>query len=303
MSQLDTFRGFDVHAHPKRAQMIKQHRRLATALVGGLALLTLAACGSNSASGGTNPPAGNASGAPGGGQAGRGGAGQGAGSGFPGVSGLIVALSGKTIQVRTTAGQSAVSFTDKTTVTEQQKAAVSDAKAGLCATVRSSDTASGQSTPSTTITASSVNLSDQVDGSCRGGFGGGFGRNRPQGAPSGMPSGVPSGVMPSGAPGGGFGGASGVITAVTGSAMTIQETRGTETKTTVTVNLTGQTTYTRQAKTTTKAIATGKCVLATGKSDSTGALAATAVRLTTPVNGQCMAGFGRRNASGSQSGG
>ena len=97
MSQLDTFRGFDVHTHPKRAEMIKQHHRLATALVGGLALLTLAACGSNSASGGTNPPAGNASGAPGGGQTGRGGAGQGAGGGFPGVSGLIVALSGKTI--------------------------------------------------------------------------------------------------------------------------------------------------------------------------------------------------------------
>ena len=68
-------------------------------------------------------------------------------------------------------------------------------------------------------------------------------------------------------------------------------------------DLTGDTTYTRQAKTDTKAITTGKCILATGKSDSTGALAATAVRLSAPVNGECGFGGGRRNASGSQSGG
>jgi septal ring factor EnvC (AmiA/AmiB activator) len=84
--------------------------------------------------------------------------------------------------------------------------------------------------------------------------------------------------------------------------MTVQETRGTQ-QTAITVNLTGDTTYTKQAKTDTKAIATGMCILATGKADSTGALAATAVRLSAPVNGACTAGFGRRNASGSRSGG
>ncbi|GAA3619911.1 hypothetical protein [Microlunatus ginsengisoli] len=275
--------------------MINNQHRLATLLVGGLAVVTLAACGPSASSAGSNPsaPSGNASGQP--------------GRGFPGVSGLIVALSGKTMQVRTISGQSAVTYTGKTTVTEQQSTKASAARVGMCATVRSTDQSSAGASQGSSITARTVSLSDQVDGSCQVGFGGFGGRgNRPGGLPSGgpggeLPSGMPSGAIPSGAPRGGFGGASGKITAVSGSTLTIEQTRGTE-KSTVAVNLTGDTTYTEQVKTGTSAIATNRCVLATGKSDSTGALAATAIRLSAPVNGECGFGGGRR-ASGSQSGG
>lgn len=288
--------------------MIKTHRRLATVLVGGLAVFTLAACGSNATSTGGDQgaaPSGNPSARAGGGQSAR----------VPGVSGLIVSLSGKTMQVRTNSGQSAVTYTSKTTVTEQKSAKASDVKVGVCATVRSAaGSSSGSSSTPTTVTASTVSLSDEVDGNCQGGFGGG---NRPSRRTSGsqnggnaqsQPPGTPpsSGALPSGAPRGGFGGfggASGQVTAVNGSTVTIDQTRGTE-KTSVMVNLTADTTYTKQAKTGTDAIATNMCVFATGASDSTGALTATAIRLSAPVGGACgFGGQGRRNASGTQSGG
>lgn len=288
--------------------MINTHRRLATLLVGGLALLTLAACGGSGSS-----TDGQAQGQPSGasGQAG----GQGGQNGVPGVSGLIVSLSGKTMQVRTTSGQSAVTYTSKTTVTEQQSAKAADAKVGVCATVRSADGSASAGSSSTAITAGSVSLSDEVDGSCQRGFGGGSrpsgmpsgGSDRqgapPSGAASGGPAGAPSRAMPSGAQRGGFGGASGKITKVDGSTLTIEQTRGTD-KTSVTVTLTGDTTFTKQAKTDTDAIAKGKCVFASGKSDSTGALSATALRLSAATNGACqLGGQGRRNPSGGQSSG
>jgi hypothetical protein len=279
--------------------MINTHRRLAAVLVGGLALLTLAACAGSGSSTGGQAQAQPSRGASG--QAG----GQGGQYGVPGVSGLIVSLSGKTMQVRTTSGQSTVTYTSKTTVTEQKSAKATDAKVGVCATVRSADSSASAGSSSTAIAAGSVSLSDEVEGSCQGGFGGG---SRPSGMPSGggaggVPSGQPSGAMPSGAPRGGFGGASGKITKVDGSTLTIEQTRGTD-KTSVTVTLTGDTTYTKQAKTDTDAIAKGKCVFARGKSDSTGALSATALRLSAATNGECqLGGQGRRNPSGGQSSG
>jgi len=289
--------------------MTNTSRRLATVVVGGLAVLTLAACGSGatSTSGGQSAPSGGASARAGE----RGGQG-----GVPGVFGMIVAQSGRTLQVRTSSGQSTVSYTSKTTVTEQKSAKAADAKVGTCAMVGSTDTGSAGSSAGSTITASSVSLSDAVGGSCLGGFGGG---NRPSGMPSGgtdgrgtPPSGAPGngGVGASGQPSGarpslrgaGFGGASGTITAVSGSTLTIEQTRGSK-RTSVEVTVTGATTFSKQAKTGTDAIGKGKCVFANGKRDSTGALAATAVRLTSAVDGECSFGARGRRANGTQSGG
>jgi hypothetical protein len=42
----------------------------------------------------------------------------------------------------------------------------------------------------------------------------------------------------------------------------------------------------------------GKCVTAQGKADSSGTVAATTVRITDPVNGQCTTGFGGRRGTG-----
>src|SRR6476469_9246597 len=41
--------------------------------------------------------------------------------GFGGVSGLIVAVTGKTLQVRTTSGQSSVTYTGKTAISESRR--------------------------------------------------------------------------------------------------------------------------------------------------------------------------------------
>jgi hypothetical protein len=290
-----------------RRSFIRPHRWLATALTAGSTLVVLAACspagaGTSGAGGGSDQPPNAGSSAPPGARA---------RDGVPGVSGKIVARSGSTIQVRTVSGQNAVSFTGKTSVNQEKPAKASDVAVGVCATVRSVP-GTGADTTASTITAASVNLSEPVSGGCRAGFGGFGGAGRPNGRPSGAagtrsdapPSGSPSGGAPSGAPRG-FGGAGGLVTAVSGSSMTVEEVRGTAgTTTKVTVALTADTTYTRQVKAGTDAITTGQCVLATGPTDSTGAMAATAIRLSPPVNGVC--GFTRRGqgpSSGSSAGG
>jgi hypothetical protein len=80
--------------------------------------------------------------------------------------------------------------------------------------------------------------------------------------------------------------------------MVVEETRGASSeKTSVTVTLSGDTAYTRQTKAGTTAIATGKCVFATGKTDSTGAVTASALRLSAPVDGSCAFGGGRRQGA------
>ena len=92
--------------------------------------------------------------------------------GKPGVSGLIAAVSGKTLQVQGTDGQTAVSYGTKTMITEVATVTAAALKTGLCATVRS--TADGTSAaPTDQLTAASVTLSPAVNGRCDAGFGGG----------------------------------------------------------------------------------------------------------------------------------
>ena len=228
---------------------------------------------------------------------------------MPGVSGLIVALSGKTMQVRTSTGQSAVTYTSKTSVTQEKSAKAADAE-GRDVRGRPRHrhrVGSRPSAGSAKITARTVNLSDAVDGSCRAGFGGA----RTSGAAAGG-AGAHQGQPPAGTgstgPGGArgrFGGAVGKITAVSGSSITIEATRGGTSATPVTVTLTADTTFTALTKTDTRAIAKDECVFATGKTDSTGAMTAQALRLSAAVDGSCEFGGGRGAGvpSGGRSGG
>jgi hypothetical protein len=128
-----------------------------------------------------------------------------------------------------------------------------------------------------------------------------------------------------GFPGGGagFGGiVTGKVTAVSGSTITVESTRfgapngsaatssgaattgsaSTGEKTTETVNVTGSTTYTTEKKATASAVKTGLCATALGAADDTGAIAATSVTLSEPVNGECTSGArgfgGGRNGQG-----
>lgn len=282
-------------------------RPAAAVLLTGLAAVSLVACGPTSTDG---APAGAAT--PGvGGSRGQ--------FRMPGTSGLIVALAGKIMQVRTTDGQTAVTYTAKTAITEQRKASAADAAPGMCAVVRSTGTGASPSPSGQPLTAASVVLSAATGGSCQSGFDGRRAGGAPSGRasdgpgtpPGGAPSGGaggPSGGAPSGGPvgrrSGGFG-ATGKIAAVGASSLVVEETRpGSEQTSRVTVTLTADTGWTQEARAGASAVVKGRCVLALGKSDSTGAVTATSLRLSPAVKGACPTGFATgRNPGGTRTGG
>ena len=293
-----------------------------------VATLALAACGPASASGGGGAPAGGATAAPTGG-AGAGGAG---GQRQPGVNGLIAAVNGSTMQVQTRTDQTAVSWTDTTTFTTVTTAAVSDVTVGTCVTVLeppTSGTATGSATsgPATQLTAASVEVRPATNGECAGGFGGAGGPGGTAGAPgggatppAGAPTGASTGTATTGT--GGRGGAdfgrrpvAGLVTAVSGDTITVQETMrprgdGTASSTptaspttaTVTVSTTASTTYTAQKAGAATDVVVGVCANALGKADDTGAVTATSITLRPATNGSCTTGFGGAGGRGGATG-
>ena len=268
---------------------------LAAIAVGGLFMFT--ACGSDDT--GQDAPAADTQGN---GQQGGGMP----GGGMPGASGKIAAADGSTIQVQGSDSQTAVTYTDETTISQQVAGSLSDVKAGLCVTVTPAE---GSDSSDTAVTAGSVRVTEKSDGSCQGGFGGGRPSGMPEGGmPSGMPegeempSGVPEGGMPSGGPGAGGGfGTSGEVTAVSGDTVTVAATRfdpqaeeGAEPETTsVTVTTTGETTVTITETADATALTIGRCVTATVTSDDTGAVSAERIEVSDAVDGECSTGFGR----------
>ncbi|MEU6136182.1 hypothetical protein [Nocardioides sp. NPDC047086] len=268
---------------------------LAAIAVGGLFLLT--ACGSDDTA--QDAPAGDSQGAgqQGGGQRG----------GMPGASGKIAAADGSTIQVQGSGSQTAVTYTDKTAITQQVTGSLADITAGVCVVVTPAD---GSESSETAVTAVSIRVTEKTDGSCQRGFGGG----RPSGMPEGeMPSGAPEGGMPSGGPGGGGGfGTSGEVTAVSGDTITVAATsfdpqaeEGAEPETTtVTVTTTGETTVTTTRTADASALTIGRCVTANGTADDTGAVSAERIEVSDAVDGECSTGFGRGGfpGGGSQGG-
>jgi len=298
---------------------------------GALALVTLAACGS---SGSASDSAAVGSGAAPSAQAGGAAQGSGQAGAFqgrnPGTSGQIAAKQGSTLQVQNqTDGQVAVSYTAKTAITAQVAATLKDVKVGSCVTVTPVMSASGGSTSSGTsssaLAAGTVRISAAVKGQCTGGFVGGAGGgfhsgSRPSGVPSGMATSRPSEFAsgrPSGAAGGFRGGmmfANGKVTAVSGGGFTVANslpTRGgsnsgssTGASSNVQVTVSGSTTYTTTKSSDASALKVGKCVVATGQADSTGAVTADRLVVSDPVNGSCTSGFGfgGRGGQGGQGG-
>ncbi len=253
--------------------------------------------------------------------------------GAPGVSGIVAAVSGKTLQVQNDTSQTAVTYGTSTALTQSVPATAADVVVGMCAVVRSATTASGTATPAATapaapaapaptaVTASTVVLSPALNGTCAGGlggfggfggFGGGFRGGPGATATDGsVPTDQPARVRPPGAGGrgGGFGGAVGIVTAVSSSGFIVANVafpRGAATggdassspppTTSVAVSTTGATTYTKDAQATSSAIKAGVCVTARGTADSSGTLAATAIAIRPAVNGACATGFGGPNA-------
>jgi hypothetical protein len=234
--------------------------------------------------GSSTPSASPSASAPaGGGQA------QGAGRGGAPGSGQVTEVSGSTAQVQGNNAQVAVTWTGSTTFTTQVSTDASAVTVGSCVTV-TSDQQSGATPSATSITAAAVRVTKATGGTCAGPGGGGQGgAGRPANGAS------PGGARPSGAPGGQRGGfAFGQVTAVSSSGFTVSSTQpgsngGSATKVAVTTS--GSTKYTTTKAGTAADVKTGVCVTSRGQADDTGAITATTIAVTQPVNGQC-GGFG-----------
>lgn len=282
--------------------------------LGAVVVLALAACGGGSGSTKAQAaaPAASAS------------AGQRSGSGTAqqdrgGVRGTIAAVTGQLMQLQDTSSQTAVAWTSSTTITAQVAGTLADVKPGVCVLAVTAPTGTS-STASASGAATSVAISQPVNGACTAGFGAGTGGTR--GAPGGgMPSGAPTGgqpygTRPSGAPTGGAGGfvrpVDGLVTAVSGDTITVQTTTGSGTATSGTAT-TGTATVTVDSATvfrTTKAadasaIVVGQCATARGQADSSGKVTATSIVVSPPTNGTCVTanrGFGGSRSGQGQTG-
>jgi hypothetical protein len=209
-------------------------------------------------------------------------------------------------------GQVTVNWTPSTTFSQVASVPSSSAAAGDCVTV------SGSSSKGT-ITAKTVTISQPTAGKCNsGGSGGsgGFGGGARPGGASGRPAGGFPGGRPGGATGGrrpGFGGsgnvgfASGTVKSATSTSLVISgissasitknakssKKPATPKTATVKVKTTSSTTYSENQAAASTNLAVGDCVTAAGSSDSTGAVSATTVRITSTGGQTCTTGFGR----------
>jgi hypothetical protein len=214
------------------------------------------------------------------------------------------------------AGQVAVTWTPKTTFTHQVAASLADVEVGACVMV-GSDPSGTSDSPATEVAATSVRISDPVDGSCAptavpGNPDGGPNGNPdgPQGAPSDLSTEMPSEPPSDGASFGGpgrAGGAFGKVTAVTSDGFTVESalpgapgapggsSDSPATTETVSVTVSSVTSFTTTAETTSKVVKVGVCVDARGDADSTGAVTADTVAVSPKVDGECGGTFGAGN--------
>jgi len=202
--------------------------------------------------------------------------------GAPGASGTIAAVTGSTAQLQGGDGQVAVSWTDATTFTEQVAGTLADVAVGSCVLVSSAaEAADGEP-----VAAASVRITEPEDGACTGGFGGGPGGERPEGMPTDRPADLPTDLPTDQPPGGGFGaGAVGAVTAVSAAGFSVESDEGA-----VEVTVDDATTYTATVAADASAAEVGRCASAVGDADDTGAVAATTVALSDPVDGECRLG-------------
>ncbi|WNM23395.1 hypothetical protein RN607_08665 [Demequina capsici] len=234
-----------------------------------------------------------------------------------GLTGEIAYVSGTTAQVQDGSSQTAVTWTDDTTFTQQVDIALADVSVGSCVVVTLGDDGS----------ASTIAVTDAADdGTCSTGFGGGMGGGVPGDMPSGapgdgqmptdmptdmpttMPTGssdgftVPSGdatAMPSG---GGFDTSSfvsGTVTTVGSDSLTVESTDGTSTD----VSVTADSSITGTQDADASAIVVGMCLTAMGDADSSGGYAATSISVFDGGDAGCVSATSFGGRGGGMAGG
>ncbi len=239
----------------------------------------------------------------------------GAGGRFPGANGTIAAISGTSLEVQNPqTGQTTVTYTPSTAFQQTIKANASAVTVGSCITAtgkptkKSSKKTSSKSVAQTfgePVTATTVSITQATSGSCTTGFGGFGGAGGTGGARfprTGAGANVPGGEGPGGQrPPGGFRGrssgqfaaASGSVTGVTGSKVTVKEVNPrTKKSSSVVVTLTSTTSFSERESAAATDLAVGKCASSFGSADSTGAVTATSITISTPGANGCTTGFG-----------
>jgi len=243
-------------------------RPFGIAALGGLGLL-LAACGTTS------------SGAP---------AGYGGFRNGDLTDGSVVSLSGSSLVLSTSSGDVTVDFTGSTPISVTTMGGAADIAVGSCITATGSADATG------TITAARVTVSPAVNGACAtGSFAGGY-----PGGEGGRPDFT---FHPRGTPGGfasDFDNVRGVVTAVSGTAVTVQETGGTTPSITVPSSAQVSTTTTGS----TSDLVKGACVAAVGAPASSGTVSARSLLIEPSGPSGCFTGgFGSGGFGGGGYGG
>lgn len=216
---------------------------------------------------------------------------------FPGANGRIASISGSSFQVQSDTAQTQVTYTGSTQITQTTTVSLKYVKAGDCIT------ASGANASDGAITAQIVNVSAPVNGECQQNFpgGGNPGGSRPNGAPSDFPGGgTPPSGFPSGGPGGGgFTMASGKVTSVSdtsivvnGELNTISSNGPSSSPGSITVTLAADGSVTKEDSADPSVITVGQCARAIGEANDKGAIAATSINVSAPINGDCRGGMG-----------
>lgn len=198
-----------------------------------------------------------------------------------GTAGQLVQVSGTKLTLSTTNGDVGVLYTSATVITTTSTGSPGDIVTGSCVAIV------GQKDSTGAVTATTVRLSRPVNGSCALGRPGGTG-----GSPRAFPSG---GARPSGAPGPNPNTAviSGMVTAVTGTTVTVRTIAGATSSATVPTTLS----VTESSPATPADLTVDSCVRAVGRKDAQGVVQATALTIQpTNASGSCTfaggGGFG-----------
>ena len=227
--------------------------RLAIATLTGVTALSLAACGSSSE---TKPaPSSNTASAP------TSSTPPASGKGKDWVKGLINSVSSSAIQVAAKSGPTTVDFTPSTKIAEITPAQLTDVTPGSCVWVHPDHHADAPANGP--VEARGVSVSPAVDGKCPG------------------PT-HPAGDKPNHQPP-----PHGQVASVAGNTITLNSTDAQGNSSSTTVNVTDTTKYTKKTPTDAHAIAQGRCLVAHGSRDGSGALQATNINVQDAVNGSC----------------
>jgi hypothetical protein len=188
------------------------------------------------------------------------------------TAGTVVSVSGTTLVLSTSNGSVTVSFSASTPISETGTGSAADITVGSCITATGSD-ASG------TMTANRVTVSPQVDGSCPAPSftGGGFAGGRPD---------FTFGPRPSGGFTSDFASVRGVVTAVSGSAVTVTPSSGS----TQAITVPGTATVSTTTSGSTSDLVAGACVAAVGPRSSSGTVDASSLLLQPAGPSGCFSG-------------